>query len=328
MRDSVTVSAPGKLVLFGEHAVVYGQPCIVTAVGQRMQMTMRKTDDKTLVIDAPDVNLRGYSKPIAELGKGNVPKSAQFIEHAVRAFCETHPIQGGLTIATSSEFSAKLGFGSSSAVVVCAIKAMALCMDVKLTDRAVFDLSFTTVMDIQKKGSGVDIAAAVYGGTLLFKRAGELIEPLAVEIPIVVGYTGVKSDTVTILNDIAQRATRDRKRIESLYSAMGELTMQAKSAIERGDWKAVGELMNRNQQLLSDLGVSSEKLDALIAAARAAGAFGAKLSGAGRGDCMVAIVPDEKRPAVIDAIRRAGGESIDVPVGVEGVRAEAPERDI
>jgi mevalonate kinase len=320
---SVTVSAPGKLVLFGEHAVVYGHPCVVTAVGQRLHLTGTKTDDGLFHLDAPEVNVTGYKKRLADLGTGDIPKGATFAEFAVREFLRSHPINGGIAITTRSEFSAAYGFGSSSTVAVCMLAALHELCGMGMDLRVIFNMGYRTVMEVQKTGSGVDIAAAVYGGTVLYEIGGKRIEPLSISsLPLVIGYTGVKTDTPTILLELAEKRKKDQKKFDHLYSAMGELSMHAKNALEEGDFPSAGKLMNDNQGLLKELGVSSPKLDAMILAACDAGAWGAKLSGAGRGDCMVALVPEEKRHDVFVALRGVGGEPLDVAGHASGVTVE------
>src|SRR6185369_13396154 len=123
-KQSITVSAPGKLMLFGEHAVVYNHPCLVTAVDQRMRVTIEVLENFTFHLDAPDVRVVDYKKPMNELGKGEIPKGAQFIEIAVKNFVEKYGLQSGLHIKTKSEFSSQFGFGSSSAATVCVMKAL------------------------------------------------------------------------------------------------------------------------------------------------------------------------------------------------------------
>src|SRR3989344_1414988 len=98
MLSKITVTAPGKLMLLGEHAVVYNRPCLVTAVGQRMQATVELTDDATFSLEAPDVKVTGYSKSMSELGKGDVPKGAQFVELAVKNFSEKYPLTSGIKV--------------------------------------------------------------------------------------------------------------------------------------------------------------------------------------------------------------------------------------
>ncbi len=322
IAHKVTASAPGKLVILGEHAVVYGRPCIVTAVGQRLFVTATPIDKPVLELSAPDVGLEAYSKPFAKLGTGEVPKAAAFVEGALKTFLQHHPLRGGVRLETRSEFSSQYGFGSSSASAVCAIRALGGLIGLAMPPREVFDLSFRTVRDIQKTGSGVDVAAAVYGGTLVYEMEGRRLEALPVTPPLVVGYTGIKADTVTLLKEVAARAEREPESVEAIYIGIEALVEQGIAAIKKKDWKALGEVMNHNQALLETLGVSSAVLDALIAAARGAGATGAKLSGAGRGDCMLALAATKKH-AVEGAIAKAGGHVIEVALGVDGVRLEA-----
>ncbi len=318
--SKITVSAPGKLMLLGEHAVVYGRPCIVTAVGQRMKATVELIDEPIFSLNAPDVAVTDYKKPMDQLGIGDIPKGAKFVEIAVKNFIEKYPIQGGLNVTTASEFSSQFGFGSSSASTVCVVKALSELTEVKLDTKAIFDLAYKTVLYIQGKGSGFDVAAAVYGGTLYFKKGGELIESLNIDsLPLIVGYSGVKADTVTLMNQVLQK---DQIVVDQIYTEIGRLVEQAKPAVLNKDWPALGILMTDNQKLLKELGVSIQKLDDMISGAIKAGAYGTKLSGAGGGDCMIALAPDDKTQAVKDGITSAGGQVINVEANVEGVRID------
>src|SRR3990167_9998394 len=122
----LTVSAPGKLMLLGEHAVVYGRPCIVTAVGQRMKATVELTNEPIFHLNAPDAQVENYTKPMSELGKGDISKGAKFVEMAVYNFFRRHPRSNrgsinnidshflgnnkvGVKVTTKSEFSTQFG---------------------------------------------------------------------------------------------------------------------------------------------------------------------------------------------------------------------------
>jgi mevalonate kinase len=319
----IIVSAPGKLMLLGEHAVVYDRPCIVTAVGQRMKATVVLLDTPEFWLDAEDVNISGYRKQMSEVGKGEIPKCANFVEIALKNFLEKHPIKAGIHVTTTSEFSSLFGFGSSSASTVYMIKALSELTRVNLSNKDIFDLAYKTILDIQGKGSGFDVAAAVYGGTLYFVTGGQVIEPLPINsLPLVVGYSGVKADTVTLIGEVKKKLEEEPEKVNRIFDAIRDLVEKAKADMGKGDWETVGKWMNFDQEYLRDLGVSTEKLEDMISAAKKAGAYGAKLSGAGGGDCMIALVPDDKRKAVGDAITSAGGQVIDVSVNAEGVRVE------
>lgn len=314
-------------MLLGEHAVVYGRPCIVTAVNQRMKATVELIDKPTFRLNAPDVQVLDYKKPMNQLGTDDIPKGAKFVEIAVTNFLIRHPERSkrveGLKITTKSEFSSQFGFGSSSASAVCVIKALSELTGTNLDNKSIFDLAFQTVLDIQGKGSGFDVAAAVYGGTLYFITPGKVIEPIDVDsLPLIVGYSGIKADTVTLIDKVSQKAKRHPKVVENIYTDIGKLVEQAKQAISSKDFLKLGGLMDQNQKLLSSLGVSISRLDDMILAAKKAGAYGAKLSGAGGGDCMIALAPEDKIQAVKDGITFAGGQVIEVEVNAEGVKIE------
>lgn len=319
----IIVSAPGKLMLFGEHAVVYDRPCLVTAVNQRMKATVQVLAKPVFELEAQDVKVTGYKKPLNDLGKGEIPKGAQFVEIAVSNFMKKYPLSGGISVVTQSEFSSQFGFGSSSASTVCTIKALSEIFDRRLTEKEIFDLAYKTVLDIQGKGSGFDVAAAIYGGTIYFWTGGKMIEPINIDsIPLVVGYSGIKADTVTLINQVKEKANKDPELVEGIYNQIKKIVTCAREKILKQEWQRVGELMNENHQLLKQLGVSIDKLDQMCQAAITAGAYGAKLSGAGGGDCMSALSSEDKKEQVVQAIEKVEGTVIEVKVNAEGVKIE------
>ena len=301
--NMITMSAPGKLMLFGEHAVVFGEPCIVTAVDQRLSVTAEK--NSRISINAPQV------------------KETKFVDRAVHAFFSKYSKNSRVRLTISSQFSHQVGFGSSSAVTVATLRALSLFFNVPMSDREIFDVAYHVTLDIQGVGSGFDIAAATYGGSLYFKKGGSTIDPLSLSgIPLVVGYTGVKADTPNLVREVAEKQKKYPEKVNKIFIAIGKLVEEARTRMQAGEWERVGKLMDFNQEYLRDLGVSSEKLEALIGAAKKAGAWGAKLSGAGGGDCMIALAPSDKREAIEKGIAKAGGEVIAVSPNAGGVRVE------
>lgn len=323
----ITVSAPGKLILFGEHAVLYNRPCLVTAVDQRMKATVELLDKPEFQLNAPDVNCLNYKKDIRNIGRGKIPKGAIFVEIAVKNFIDIarpSSLLKGIKITTKSEFSSQLGFGSSSASTVCVIKALSELFNVNLTQKEIFDLSYQTVLEVQGAGSGFDVAAAVYGGTLYFIRTGKTIDPLNIShLPFIVAYSGLKADTVKLINQVKEKSVKEPSVVENIYNQIQEIVEKAKITIKSENWEKIGNLMNKNQQLLFQLGVSAPQLDNMIAEALRAGAYGAKLSGAGGGDCIIALVHKNKKIAVRKSIESAGGEIIPVQVNAPGARIES-----
>jgi len=316
----IKVSAPGKLMLFGEHAVVYDKPCIVVSVDHRISVSIEKRNDNNLILTAPELDIK--DKNISDLEKTHF-KKVRFILTVIRNFFKKYDVKSGLDIKTKSEFSDKIGLGSSSAVVVSAIKCLSELFKIKMNEKDIFDLSYQTVLDVQGLGSGFDVAAAVYGGILFFKTAGKTIEAINIQdIPLVVGYTGIKADTPTLVKMVREKRTKEPDKINHIFNEIEKIVNSAKTEIENENWKEVGRLMNLNQNLLRNLDISSKKLEDLIKAALDAGAYGAKLSGAGGGDCMIAIVDENNLDKIKQAIEKAGGSIIDAKIPAEGAKVE------
>ena len=310
----VSISAPGKLMLFGEHAVVYGRHCIVTAVDKRLTANLQRSRD--ISINSMDYKIKNYV--FDKLDK--LPRQLKFVGSSIRYFYEKYRIKSGVSISTGGALKSSYGLGSSSAIVVCMIKGLARLFRVPLPNKTLFDISYKINRLVQGSGSGFDIASAIYGKTLDYVAGGKVIEKLDVsDLPLVIGYTGIKAQTPAIVQEVAQRRQENLEFYDGIFDRIEKISLKAKEEIESKKWKKVGALMNRNQRLLSELEVSSEKLDSMINAARDAGAYGAKLSGAGVGDCMIAI-PDGSIEAVKEAITAAGGQVLSLKVNVDGVK--------
>ncbi|MBI3342849.1 hypothetical protein HY032_01710, partial [Candidatus Gottesmanbacteria bacterium] len=163
----IAVSAPGKLMLLGEHAVVYGYPSLVTTVDERLTVDVETISENKVVVETPQVN------------------DTRFVDEAIRQAQALWQIpSGGFRIKTKSSFSGKYGFGSSAAVTVATLKALATIFQKEVTPRKLFDASYKTILAVQGVGSGFDVAASVYGETLYFVGGGKVIETISVsDIP-------------------------------------------------------------------------------------------------------------------------------------------------
>lgn len=301
----IKVSAPGKLMLLGEHAVVYRYPCIVTAVDKRLYVEAEIIDKKEDEIVTPQV------------------KESRFVLETLAHFREKFKINNHIKITTNGDFSHNVGLGSSSAVTVATFSALSTLFNLKLSKKEIFNLSYAVTLNIQGIGSGFDIAAATYGGTLYFVTGGKTIEYLMIEsIPLVVGYSGVKADTPFYVRKVAEGFKRRQSEMNEIFNKIKILVNEAKKNLGERNYYLLGKQMTENHKLLQNLGVSTDKLDKMVDAAIVAGAYGAKLSGAGGGDCMVALVSKDKKEKVEKAIKKVGGEIINVKNNTEGVRIE------
>lgn len=293
----VTISAPGKLMLLGEHAVVYGYPCIVSAVDKYLTVVVDSSKGKQDEIISP-----GFS-------------DTRFIKEAINIFRDKFSVKDPINLKTESELGS-FGLGSSAAVTVATLKALVEFFGLHLDKTELFNLSYEVVKKVQGLGSGFDLTVSIWGGTIYFEGKNKKVENLCQEpLPLMVGFSGEKGDTVSMVKLVKEKRQNYRKGIEKIFENIAQLVEKAKVALLEKDWTRFGMLMNYNQDYLEDLGVSTKKLNNLISASRKTGAYGAKLSGAGGGDCMIALVSKEKKRAVIKAIKAEGGEVIEVTVG-------------
>jgi len=325
---SIHVSAPGKLMLLGEHAVVHGRPCLVTAMDARLHMTLALAPpgDETFTIEAPDVDVAHVQGRLSEALAGGqaLARGTRFIESALAVFGEAYGLPRGVRIETRSDFSSRYGLGSSSATVACALFGLAHLFGHDLPARTLFELGLEAIFRVQRTGSGFDLAAAITGGTLYYEGAPpRAIEPLDVPpLPLVVAYSGVKADTPAYVRGVADRLAAWPGPVNGIFDVMADLVREGRAALEAGDWARLGVLLDMGHGLAHALGVDVRQTATLVFAAREAGAAGAKLSGAGGGDCVIALAPGETRAAVERALAAAGGEIVRIAPGAPGVRLE------
>ncbi|MEM3608724.1 MAG: mevalonate kinase [Candidatus Bathyarchaeia archaeon] len=323
----VIASAPAKVILFGEHFVVYGEPAIVIAIDRRAYATVENRSDKKLYLRSTNLNLSGYfDNGNFKVEHGDFKEAIMKFEPiklAVEKVIEKCGEKTGLNIEINSTVPVAAGLGSSAAVVAAVIKAVSVFLGVELSKEEVFRITFQSEKIVHGSPSGIDPAISTFGGTLLFQMDTGF-KPLEVEadIPLVIGYTGVERSTRIQVEKV--RGIRDKYPhvIEPMMHAARELVLRAIDALKDNDLETLGELMNINHALLYGLGVSDESLEWLISAARKAGALGAKLTGAGGGGCMIALTRSEEIEKVVEAIQRAGGRPFIARKTDEGVRVE------
>ena len=319
-------------MLYGEHAVVYDHPCIVTAVDLRIQVTATRLDDDQVSISVPNLSAPFIASINDFLSISPLPQEVRFVGAAIKRFWQQAGETFGLGVSTKSQFSSSYGLGSSSAVTVATVKALSQISTCSLAPGQVFRLSYEAVLDAQGGiGSGFDVAAATYGGTIYFVTGGKVIRPIPVmDLPLVIGYTGIKAKTIDYVNRVAGLCQGFPRVTDLVMRGIEAVVDEAEVALQHHNFERAGQLMDINQGLLSSLGVSTRELDCLIAATRLNGAYGAKLSGAGGGDCIVAFINEEIRVNVEKAIRAArssndvpGAEVISIRTGADGVRVDS-----
>jgi len=324
-------SAPGKVYLFGEHAVVYGEPSVPCAIGRRARVRVEPREDDRVRVEARDLTLEGFTVEYREGGPDvDVPTSlvesaTGYVDEAVgrarEAIAEAGgPARAGVDVAVESAIPLGAGLGSSAAVVVAAIDAATRAYGVTLSPAELADAGYRVEHDVQDgQASRADTFCVAMGGVV--RVEGDDCRTIeAPDLPFVVGHDGGAGDTGELVAGV--RALREEYGFAAdTVGAIGDLVRAGEDALAAGDVDELGRLMDANHGLLSALGVSARSLDAMAWAAREAGARGAKLTGAGGGGCVVAL---DASPDALRALEFAPEceEAFRAELDREGVRRE------
>ncbi len=323
----VVASAPAKVILFGEHFVVYGEPAIVLAIDKRAYAKVENRNDKRLYLRSVNLNLAGYfDDGTFKTEHGNAKEATMKfapVRLAVEKVLEKHGKKEGLNIEVNSTVPVAAGLGSSAAVVAAVTTALGALLRLKMSKEDVFRITFQAEEIVHGAPSGIDPAISTFGGALLFQMDTGL-KPLEAktDIPLVIGDTGVERSTRFQVERVREVKERYPKVVEPMMRSAREIVLRAIEALKQNDVETLGELMNINHALLYGIGVSDESLEWLINAARKAGALGAKLTGAGGGGCMIALTRNERLGQVLECIQRAGGRPFIAKKTDEGARIE------
>lgn len=306
----VATSAPGKLILLGEHAVVFGKPAIAAAI---------------------DLRLRCIATPSEEFmvnGKVITGEYRSYIQAAMDKVWRGDP----LSIQTFSNLPSGSGLGSSAAVSVATLAAL-MQMRGGFDHPTVARLGFEVETEVQGRASPIDTSVSTHGhGIFIDRKRGKdhlwtmkrderrwHIHHLRVpEMTFVVGYTGIHALTGPLV-DMVREKVEDHQWAKDAIDRIGDISLEGIRSLKRSDMVTLGELMTEDHSFLVKLGVSCKELDSLVEAVMPY-SYGAKLTGAGGGGSMMALTDDTDR--VCRVIEEKGGKPIVVHTGVNGVTVD------
>ena len=321
------VSAPGKIILFGEHSVVYGKGAIASAIVLRTYTDGKLLNDKVIKIHANDLKIPGLSISFSEeeifLGTdyGKAGFVVSYVKSAIDRVFNEYGSRKGFEISIRSDIPVGAGLGSSAAVVIPTLKLLSELLEMKLSNEEIAKMGKEVEFEVQGSSSGIDPAVSALGGGVYFKK-GKIERFSAPNLPLIVGYTGEKGSTKVLLEKVKALKEEYPGIVDNIMDAMEEIADKGRRILsDNGDLKELGSLMDINNGLLEAIGVSTKELSELVFASRISGALGAKITGAGGGGCMYALAPN-KMKEVETAIRIAGGIPIKTKTTDEGVRIE------
>jgi len=285
----------GKLIMFGEHFVVYQRPAFVAALEAYTWCEVELTPETEwgcgLVVRDVREAVPGYK----DEKKDEMLESTKIV---LKHF-GVDPAKRGVAITFGGPLCAVSGVGASAASCVALARALAEALGRKLTEEEINAAAFEGEKGYHGTPSGIDNTAATYGGVLRFQRSATQGAPPSFESrklvrPVLVVYagTGITSSTTKVVGEVAKKRAENPQWYEALQKRYESVFARADEAFRRGDWDAIGKLCDENHALLQELGVSCKELDELVAEARRAGAAGAKLAGTGQGGLMFAVCRD------------------------------------
>jgi mevalonate kinase len=303
--------APGKVILFGEHAVVYGRPAIAVPVKEAQACAKIEAGQpgQGVVVVAPDLDQDGTPARIVVGQAGHDDALARIVQLTLETM--HRDLEPDLTITITSDLPIARGMGSGAAVSTAIVRALAKHLGHWFPSQLVSDLVYQTEIIHHGTPSGIDNTVIAFEKPVYFVK-GSLREVFWVGKPfsLAIADTGLPSPTRAVVEDLRRRYDADQARYTLLFDQVAEIAVAARSAIEQGDLERLGQLMDQNHALLIKMGVSSPALDRLVAAAREGGALGAKLSGAGWGGNMIALLSPEVQGRVDMMLRFAGATNV------------------
>ncbi|HQZ70660.1 MAG: mevalonate kinase [Anaerolineae bacterium] len=304
-------SVPAKAILFGEHAVVYGRPAIALPVPQLQVTAIVRPDEGSLKVDsryagangprmaAVDLATAGPTEPLAAAARAA-------LRHAGRT--ERTPWR----VSLESSIPAGRGLGSSAAVAVAVVTAVGRAAEPEEAwgPQTIAELALEAERCVHGQASGIDTAVCAHAAPIYFQQGQARPLLLGCPLTLLIADSGLRGSTAEMVAGVRARQAEHPHTYAEWFDRVGRLADDAVRALAEGSPRWLGQLMNVNHLALQAMHVSTPQLDQLVAAARHAGAWGAKLTGSGGGGAVIALVDDETLAAVSAALSAAGAVSV------------------
>jgi mevalonate kinase len=327
-------SAPAKVILFGEHFVVYGSPAILAAINKRISV-----DARTIIHDENKIVIR------SDIGvAGEYHNNGEFnaLEGGSKAKAVLDPLYGairqvllmrnkkkkkkkkniGIEIGISSRVPPGIGLGSSAASCVATVAAVDSLFQKNPSRQKVCELAIESERLIHKRTSGADCYVSTFGGLMQYYGKSKSFKNIETKrsLSLVVASTGIKHSTSDLVAGVKRFKDTNRILFESLSKQASDICLQACTAIESGKCDKIGELMNENQIILQQIGISHHKVRDIIDICSKAGAMGAKITGAGGGGAVIALAASKQEGTKIAShVKAAGYQSFEVEIDYKGL---------
>jgi mevalonate kinase len=290
----IKTSAPGKVILFGEHTVVYKKPAIAVAIDKTVNVELISRDDDVVHVYVPsiDYSYKGILKNNElkyERNKYDPSRITDYIHEVIQLF----KFDKGFDLYVNINMHLGAGLGSSAATTVASMKALSKYAGLNYDDKTIATKSRLIEIEIQGAASPIDTAMSTYGGMIYVDEKSNLNKIVPnIDLPLVVAFCDKRGNTGELVESVRQKYNKYPEIIENIFNAMATIAVDAKSILENSNAVTLGDLMNINQGLLDSIGVNTIELSDMVYISREHGAYGAKLTGSGGGGSIIAYCPE------------------------------------
>jgi mevalonate kinase len=275
-------SAPGSMMLLGEYAVLQGKQALVCAVDQRITVTIVPRQDNKIKINS---SLGSYE---SELNSLEIIAPFEFVLTTLKKI--SNQLTQGCELTITSDFSHKVGLGSSAAVTVATLAALKTLLSQNINHQELLTEARAIIREVQGLGSGADVAASVFGGMVAYKMQPLQVEKISHTHPITAVYSGYKTPTVKAVRQVEENFLPQPARYQEICDAIDNCALAGIRAARAENWQDLGDIMNVQQTLMHSLGVNTPDLNnILLTLQQHKNILGAKISGSGLGDCIIAL---------------------------------------
>ncbi len=282
-----TAKACSKIILFGEHAVVYGKPGIAAPVKKFYTLATVSSDPFSYTTD----------KELSEEETIKMNKMFRLL------FDKLNMNDKNLSADIESNIPLGSGMGSSASLSVALIRGFSNYLDLKLTNEKINEIAFECEKIFHGTPSGIDNTVITFEQPIFYQKGKMEFIEFRKPINLIIANTGLKSETKEVVNEVREKYEKDKEKYSKIFDEIEKITNDARLCLQKGDIRRLGNLMTENHELLGSIGVSNIQLDALVEKALKAGAYGAKLIGAGKGGNMIALVENSKKEKVLEILK-------------------------
>ena len=307
-------SAPAKVILFGEHFVVFGIKAILCSIDKRVKVTSELIDEQKIIV-------------ISNLGEIEVNTTVEIEQikspflpfiFIAKKMIEKFSHQGGIKITIESDIPSGVGLGSSSACCVATAGSVS-GLFTKLSKEDILNLAIEAEKTIFKDTSGADCTVCTFGGIIEYdKKSGYEKIVMDKNLNLVIANTKIPHSTKKVVTRVKEFKSENEKRFAELCDMEKELISNIKSELSSGNLSSLGDSMIHNQNYLDELGISNETLQNAITTANET-SFGSKITGAGDGGCIIALVDDSNRDSTLENLKKRNYECFSVQIDSKGL---------